>query len=195
MPTVTRLREDRRGRVAVELDDAPWRTLPVTVVVRAGLSEGRFLDRAALRVVRRELRRAEALAVAGRALRARDLSTSELAARLERAAVTPLVAEESVDALASAGLVDDSRLAGNRAEGLAARGYGDAAVRHDLERRGLAPELVAAAVDALEPELERARRIIERRGVGARTARYLAARGFAEDVLGEAAGADFGHGP
>ncbi|MDX6369946.1 MAG: RecX family [Gaiellaceae bacterium] len=195
MPTVTRLREDRRGRVAVELDGAPWRTLPVTVVVRAGLSEGRFLDRAALRVLRREVRRAEALAVAGRALRARDLSRSELAARLERAAVTPAAAEESVAALASAGLVDDGRLAGNRAEGLAARGYGDAAVRHDLERRGLAPELVATAMAALEPELERARRIIERRGVGARTARYLAARGFAEDVLGEAVEADFGHGP
>jgi regulatory protein len=195
MPTVTRLREDRRGRVAVEFDGTPWRTLPVTVVVRAGLSEGRFLDRAALRVLRRELRRAEALALAGRALRARDLSKRELAARLQRAAVTPAAAEESVDALASVGLVDDGRLAGNRAESLAARGYGDAAVRHELERRGLAPELVAAAVAALEPELERARRIIERRGAGPRTARYLAARGFADDVLGEAAGADFGHDP
>jgi regulatory protein len=195
MPTVTRLREDRRGRVAVEFDGTPWRTLPMSVVVRAGLSEGRSLDRPALRVLRRELRRAEALSVAGRALRARDLSRSELAARLERAAVTPAAAEESVAALAEAGLVDDGRLAGNRAEGMAARGYGDAAVRHDLERRGLAPELVAAALDSLEPEAERARRIIERRGVGARTARYLAARGFAEDVLGEAAGADFGHGP
>jgi SOS response regulatory protein OraA/RecX len=195
MPTVTRLREDRRGRVAVEIDGTPWRTLPMSVVVRAGLSEGRSLDRPALRVLRRELRRAEALSVAGRALRARDLSRSELAARLGRAAVTPAAAEESVAALAEAGLVDDGRLAGNRAEGMAARGYGDAAVRHDLERRGLAPELVAAALDALEPEVERARRIIERRGVGARTARYLAARGFAEDVLAEAAGADFGHGP
>ena len=61
MPTVTRLREDRRGRVAVELDGAPWRVLPVDVVARAGLSEGRTLDRETLRTVRRELRRVEAI--------------------------------------------------------------------------------------------------------------------------------------
>ena len=57
MPTVTRLRDDGRGRVAVELDDAPWRTLPVDVVARSGLVEGRALDRGALRLLRQELRR------------------------------------------------------------------------------------------------------------------------------------------
>ena len=40
MPTVTGLREDRRGRVAVELDGSPWRTLPADVVVRAGSPAG-----------------------------------------------------------------------------------------------------------------------------------------------------------
>ena len=59
MPTVTRLRDDGRGRVAVELDDAPWRTLPVDVVARSGLVEGRALDRGALRLLRQELRRDE----------------------------------------------------------------------------------------------------------------------------------------
>ena len=68
MPTVTRLRDARSGRVAVELDGAPWRTLPVDVVARAGLTEGRALDRPALRLLRQELRRAEALTVAGRGL-------------------------------------------------------------------------------------------------------------------------------
>ncbi|TML26364.1 MAG: hypothetical protein E6G26_11915, partial [Actinobacteria bacterium] len=102
MPTVTALRDDRRGRVAVELDGTPWRVLPVDVVVRAGIAEGRALDRPALRLLRRELRRADALHVAGRALRHRDLSRHRLSERLERAAVTPTVAAESLAALESA---------------------------------------------------------------------------------------------
>src|SRR5204862_385093 len=125
---------------AVELDGESWRTLPAEVVVRTGLVEGRALDREALRLLRRELRRAEALAVAGRALRARDLSAQRLAQRLTRAAVAPVALEESLDVLARAGLVDDARLARNRAERLAERGYGDAAIRHDLELQGIAGE-------------------------------------------------------
>jgi len=195
VPTVTGLREDRRGRVAVELDGSPWRTFPADVVVRAGISRGRALDRPALRQLRRELRRAEALAVAGRALRARDLSARELALRLEQRAVSPSAAEESLAVLSAAGLVDDARLAENRAESLAGRGYGDAAIRHDLERRGVGADLVEAALGGLEPEAERAGRIVARRGTGAGTARYLAGKGFGEEVLEQAAGGDFGHHP
>jgi SOS response regulatory protein OraA/RecX len=195
VPTVTGLREDRRGRVAVELDGSPWRTFPADVVVRAGISRGRALDRPALRQLRRELRRAEALAVAGRALRARDLSARELALRLEQRAVSPSAAEESLAVLSAAGLVDDARLAENRAESLAGRGYGNAAIRHDLERRGVGADLVEAALGGLEPEAERAGRIVARRGTGAGTARYLAGKGFGEEVLEQAAGGDFGHHP
>jgi regulatory protein len=195
VPTVTGLREDRRGRVAVELDGSPWRTFPADVVVRAGISRGRALDRPALRQLRRELRRAEALAVAGRALRARDLSARELALRLEQRAVSPSAAEESLAVLSDAGLVDDARLAENRAESLAGRGYGDAAIRHDLERRGVGADLVEAALGGLESEAERAGRIVARRGTGAGTARYLAGKGFGEEVLEQAAGGDFGHHP
>jgi SOS response regulatory protein OraA/RecX len=195
VPTVTGLREERRGRVAVELDGSPWRTFPAEVVVRAGISRGRDLDRPALRRLRRELRRGEALAVAARALRARDLSARELALRLEQRAVSPSAAEESLAVLNAAGLVDDARLAENRAESLAGRGYGDAAIRHDLEQRGVGAELIEEAVAALEPEAVRAGRIVARRGTGAGTARYLAGKGFGEGVLEQAAGSDFGHHP
>ncbi len=191
MPTVTALRADRRGRVAVELDGAPWRTVPADVAARAGLAEGRALDRSALRLLRRELRRAEALAVAGRALRARDMSERRLAERLERAAVAPAAVEESLGVLSRAGLVDDARFARTRAEGLAERGYGDSAIRHDLERQGVSGEVVAAALEELEPELDRARRLVERRGPGARTARHLASKGFGEEAVEVAAGGDF----
>jgi SOS response regulatory protein OraA/RecX len=187
VPTVTALRDDRRGRVAVELDNAPWRTLPVDVVVRAGLSEGLALDRPALRLLRRELRRAEALAIAARALRARDLSEERLAQRLARAAVAPATAAESLQLLGKAGIVDDARFAHRRAETLVERGYGDAAIEHDLERQGLAGETVTAALEELPDELERARRLVERRGRGPKTARYLASKGFGEEAI-EAAG-------
>ena len=195
MPTVTRLAVERRGRVAVELDGAPWRTLPVDVVARAGLTEGRALDRSALRLLRRELRRAEALGVAGRALRRQDLSERGIAERLARASVAPAAVEESLTVLSRAGLVDDARFARTRAGNLAERGYGDAAIRHDLGRQGIAPEVIHQALESLQAEAERARRLVERRGPGAKTARYLASKGFGEEALEAAAGADFAPEP
>jgi SOS response regulatory protein OraA/RecX len=194
VPTITRLREDRRGRVAVELDGAPWRTLPVDVVARAGLTEGRALDRPALRLLRHELRRAEALGVAARALRRQDLSKRAVAERLARAAVAPAAVEESLAVLARAGLVDDARFALTRAENLAERGYGDAAIRHDLGRQGVSQEVIEQALESLEAEAERARLLVERRGPGVKTARYLASKGFGEEALEAAAGGDFAPG-
>jgi SOS response regulatory protein OraA/RecX len=195
VPRVTALRDDRRGRVAVELDGAPWRVLPVDVVVRSGLSEGLKLDRMTLRAVRRELRRAEALAAAGRALRRRDLSRRRLAERLERAEVPPAAAAESLATLERAGLVDDERVAQARGRGLAERGWGDEAIRTKLLGEGFDEPAVVAAVAALEPESDRSRSLVERRGTGPRTARYLAGRGFGEEAVEAALGAAFGQEP
>jgi SOS response regulatory protein OraA/RecX len=167
--TVTALRERPRGRVDVDLDGAPWRTLPAEVVVRGGLIVGRTLDREAARALARELRRARALARATRALRQRDLSRRALAERLPGPA-----REQALDALERSGYLDDMRSASARAAGLAARGWGDAALRYRLEREGFGGEAVQAAVAALEPEPERARALVAR----GRTARWLAARGF-----------------
>lgn len=192
MPTVTALRDDRRGRVAVELDGRPWRLLPIDVAARAGLVEGRALDRPLLRLLRRELRRAEALQVAGRALRHRDLSRRRLAERLERADISPAAAAESLATLERAGAVDDVRVARMRARSLGDRGYGDEAIRHRLLEEGLSEDVTAEAVAELEPEAVRAAAVVERRGPGERTARYLAGRGFGEDALEAALGAAFG---
>ena len=195
MAKVTRLRDNGRGRVAVELDGAPWRTLPVDVVARSGLAEGRSLDRPVLRLLRQELRRAEAIAVAGRALRRRDLSERGMAERLARASVAPAAVKESLAVLARAGLVDDERFARTRADNLAERGYGDAAIRHDLRRQGVDPELIRGTLEGLEPEGERAQRLVKRRGQGRSTARYLASRGFGEEAVEAAAGANFAPDP
>jgi SOS response regulatory protein OraA/RecX len=181
--TITRLRVQGRGRVAVELDGEAWRTLPLEAVFRAGLDVGRRLDRSRARLLRRELRRLEALAVAGRALRGRDLSAARLAQRLESAGVAPAPRSETLSILTRAGLVDDRRAAVRRAEALADRGYGDAWIRWDLERQGIAPDIVEESVAALEPEATRAARVSGQCGSGDRAARRLARRGFGEDAI------------
>jgi SOS response regulatory protein OraA/RecX len=192
VPRVTGLKEQRGGRVAVEVDGAPWRTLPVDAAVRAELRVGVELDRQRLRDVRRELRRTEALAWAVRALRRRDLSRRALEQRLDRAGLTDDERRAALATLENAGLVDDGRFATGRAEALAARGYGDEAIRWTLERDGVDPELAGAAVASLSPERERAADVVQRRGSGRATAAYLARRGFAEDAVEGALGAGSG---
>ncbi|MFL5941648.1 MAG: regulatory protein RecX [Gaiellaceae bacterium] len=185
--TVTGLRERKRGRVAVELDGDPWRVLPMDAVVRAGLAVGRPLDRPTARDLARELRRARALAQATRLLAASGRSRRELEQRLARARHSDSAREEAVGALERAGVLDDARLAENRAELLARRGYGDAAIRADLSRRLIPAEEAAVAVAALEPEPDRIRRVLDGRDVTPALLRRLAGRGFSRDTLGEIA--------
>jgi SOS response regulatory protein OraA/RecX len=181
--TVSALKPAGRRRVAVELDGTPWRTLPAEVVLRAGIAHGLELDRERLRLLRRELRRAQALGTALGALRHRDHSRASLAERLERRGVAPAARREAVDVLSRAGLVDDERLAHGRAAALASRGAGDLLVADDLARRGVPADLIAAAVAGLEPERERAARIVAQRGLSPRTARFLSAKGYRPETL------------
>jgi SOS response regulatory protein OraA/RecX len=190
VPRVTGLNPQRGGRVAVEVDGEPWRNLPVDAAVRAELRVGVELDRVRLRTVRRELRRTEALAWAVRALRRRDLSRHALEQRLGRAGLTTEQRNAALATLERAGLVDDSRFAIARAEALAERGYGDEAIRWKLEREGVDPGLASRSIESLPPEAERAAAVVERRGRARATAAYLARRGFAEEAVERALGAD-----
>jgi regulatory protein len=127
--------------------------------------------------------RHDAFETALRALRSRDRSVAELALRLEGSGVGEEERADVLERLDRAGYVDDGRFARRRAAELAERGSGDALIRDDLERRGIAAELVEAAIESLEPEPQRVARIVERRGRNAKTVRYLAARGFGEEAL------------
>ena len=127
--------------------------------------------------------RRSATDLALRALSFRDRTAAELDARLSEQGIPAAEREEALQALARAGYLDDRRVAYARAASLAERGSGDALIRADLARRGIAPALVEEAVDELEPERIRAERIVEARGLSAKTARYLASRGFGEDAL------------
>ena len=188
MGRVTGLQTRRGGSVLVQVDGDDWRVLPADVVVRAQLTVGTELDRRRLRVVAHERRRARALAAAGSALRVRDLPARRLEQRLERSGIPRTARVEAVAALQDARIVDDERYARSRALALAGRGAGNAAIRYDLRRQGLSRELVERALGHLEPESERAARIVAARGRSPATARFLARRGFGDETVESAAG-------
>ena len=190
MATLTALRRASPGRVELELDGRPWRTVPDDVVVRCGLHANLALDRARLRALRTELRRTEALAAAGRALAQAPLSRRRLSEKLQRRGVTPAAERAAVGTLTAAGLVDDTRLVHARAEALAARGWGDLAIEARLERDGFEAKDVTNAVAGLPPQGGRAAEL------AAKLARprpqawaALARRGFTPDAIEEALGA------
>jgi regulatory protein len=125
----------------------------------------------------------EALALATRALARREHSRRSLRERLQRAGVGESELAGVLEELERVGLLDDARFARERARVLAERGTGDAAIRFDLERAGVGAADVEDALAPLEPERERAERVVGRRGGGPATARLLAGRGFDEDVV------------
>jgi regulatory protein len=127
--------------------------------------------------------RDEALAVSTRALARREHTRRSLAERLQRADIGESEAEEVLAELERLGLLDDGRFALERARMLAERGKGDAAIRFDLERSGVSASVVEEALARLDPERERAERLVGRRGATPATARLLAGRGFDEDVV------------
>ena len=127
--------------------------------------------------------RDEALAVATRALARREHSRRSLAERLRRAGIGDNEADEVLAELERLGLLDDGRFALERARVLAERGKGDAAIRFDLEGSGVSASAVEEALARLDPERERAERLVGRRGASPATARLLAGRGFDEDVV------------
>jgi regulatory protein len=126
----------------------------------------------------------EALAAATRALARRDYSERGLRERLLRAGIDGASElDETLEELRHVGLLDDERFAGRRARALAERGKGDTAIRFDLRRQGIDAELIESALAELEPERERAERIVSRRGAGPKTARLLASRGFDREAV------------
>jgi SOS response regulatory protein OraA/RecX len=125
----------------------------------------------------------DALEVAMRALRHRDLSMADVDRKLAAQGYDDGARAQALETLRRTGLADDRRFAESRAAVLASRGSGDAHIRYELERAGVEAELVRDVVGSLEPEEVRAQRVVERRGSSPKTMRYLATRGFASETL------------
>ena len=123
------------------------------------------------------------LELAAAALARRDLPAAALRARLERGGVDAAEAAAAVEQLEAAGYVDDARYAAARAEILAGRGYGDAAIERELGGHGLGRELVEEALAGLAPEAERAAALLDRWGRAPKAARRLVAKGFSPEAV------------
>jgi SOS response regulatory protein OraA/RecX len=177
------MRRARPGVILLEVDGEPWRTVPDDVVIRCGLAADVALERPLLRRLRAELRRAEALALAGRALRTRDLSRRRVGERLEQAGLPPAAGQSALAALVEAGVLDDSRLAVRRAHSLAERGWGNAAVAERLRGEGIGEDEIQPALADLEPELDRAARLVANAGGAAKAWALLSRRGFNPDTI------------
>jgi SOS response regulatory protein OraA/RecX len=126
---------------------------------------------------------ATALEAAAKALARRDRSAADLTAYLERRGTAAEDAAAAVERLRHAGYVNDGRYATTRAEVLAERGYGDEAVRFELERDGLGADEIEAALATLAPERERALAALQRAKTPLAAIRRLAAKGFGADSL------------
>jgi regulatory protein len=145
-----------------------------------------------------------AVELAYRALSSRDRTVAELRAWLERKRVEPAAIDHAVDTVASAGFLDDARFARLFAEDK--RGierWGPDRIARDLRRRGVAPDLIEAALadrgrgDELEAAVEllrekvappaddrerdRAWRLLVRKGYGPELA-YEAVRAHEADL-------------
>src|SRR5205809_499617 len=75
-----------------------------------------------------------------------------------------------------------------RAQELAGRGFGDAAIRFSLEGEGLTAEIVDDALASLDPEPERVQGLLDARGRTLKTLRWLAAKGFDAAALEDLGG-------
>ena len=126
--------------------------------------------------------RRSAVDVAARLLRHGDRSRAELERRLAERQIDPQTIGEALDTLERVGVLDDERTASFRAAKLAERGYGGLWIRAELERRGLPVE---AALTGLEPEVDRAAKLVERKSV---SAAWLARKGFDPEVVARVAG-------
>lgn len=110
-----------------------------------------------------------ARAICLRLLTGRAHSRSELAAALDRRLVPPAAAEAVLDRLMEVGLINDSAFAAAWVSSRhAGRGLAGRALTAELRARGVAPEIVAAAVGGLDSstEEETARRLVRRRLAG-----------------------------
>ncbi len=134
------------------------------------------------------------LSLKGRALRylaAREHSRAELERKLAPHEETPGQLAQVLDELQAKDFISETRVAESVVNRKAGK-FGAARVRHELQGKGLASDVVAEAMDGLRAtELERAREVwrkkfgepaLDAAGRG-KQMRFLASRGFGGDVI------------
>lgn len=197
MRQVVALRPRRGGEVQVRLDDGRTLLVPAEAWERVGVDVPGPVEPQVLRELERQgqLRRLRRRALRLLSLRAR--SARELANRLRRDADDQMVGQVLAE-LQQAGLVDDARFALEWVQARReSRGLGEARLRHELLKKGVARELVHKALERASRDEESLAVQVARRRVAAyagqapevaarRLAAYLARRGFGPAVVAKA---------
>jgi regulatory protein len=134
------------------------------------------------------------LSLKGRALRylaAREHSRVELERKLAAHAESPEQLVQVLDELQAKDFISEVRVVESVINRRAGR-FGAARIRHELQGKGLAPEMVAEAVNGLKTsEVERAREVWRRKfgepaadaAARGKQMRFLAARGFGAEAI------------
>jgi regulatory protein len=133
-------------------------------------------------------------------LNRRDHGARELAVRLVARGFLRPAAEQAVESLRQERLVDDGRFAEHFVAYHANRGRGPVGIAHRLRGAGVAPDAIAAAVDAGAADWRRRCAEVRRKRFGAklpatwaekgRQARFLTQRGFSADQVRAAVGSE-----
>jgi regulatory protein len=133
-------------------------------------------------------------------LNRRDHGARELAVRLVARGFLRPAAEQAVESLRQERLVDDGRFAEHFVAYHANRGRGPVGIAHRLREAGVAPEAIAAAVDAGAADWRRRCAEVRRKRFGTklpatwaekgRQTRFLTQRGFSADQVRAAVGSE-----
>ena len=185
-----RWRRSRRRARARQRPDRPLRSGP-----RPRRRRRRSLPRRARHNARSETERAIDLAY--KAVGRRERTVAELRTLLERKRVEPAAIDEAVEELIDAGFLDDARYARRFAEDKRElEQWGSERIARELQRRGIAPDLVEAASRdrSAAAELETAVLLLERRLAAParddrerdRAWRMLVRRGYSPELAYEA---------
>lgn len=130
-----------------------------------------------------------ALEVVTKLLSGRDKTRAQLRAALERKGFGREDIDAAVSRAVELGYVDEARVAQRKAEALLRDGWCGEALGARLGALGLDAQTIDVAIAAAKAELAwseagTARALVERRHLeGVKAARFLASRGFSEDVV------------
>ena len=198
MPTITQIKETKKGRLALFLDGEFAFSLDEDTFAAAALHEEDEVEAWRLEELRKQSDTRKALDKAMDLLSLRDHAAGELYQKLCRKFDGPSAAY-AVAKAQELGLLDDAQFARRRAAELLRKRKSRRAILDDLTAKGIDRDTAAGAVEALyadaeqDPELTAAIQLVQRHyaaklsaGRRDQVAAALARRGFSHAVIRQA---------
>ena len=195
MPTITRIKETKKGRLALFLDGEFAFSLDEATFAAADLHAGDELEPLRLDELRRQSDTRKAVDRALDILALRDHAAGELYQKLCRK-FDPHSAAAAVARAGELGLLNDESFARRRAAELLRKRKSRREILMDLNAKGIDRDTAAAVVEDLgadeeeDPDLASARALVERQyasklaqGKEPQVAAALARRGFSHSVI------------